>query len=123
MPRPVQTALWFFGAILAVGCYFLSGFYGWASVLVWTVVALPLIVLDRRRGAARKDWPSGAVVKMWVVAVALSVVVGFGSLFRPRSPAPVEWAMVVLAWAGFITSAIVICRVTYEAVVRPRRAA
>jgi len=51
MPRPVETALWLVGAILAIACYFLSVFYGWASVLVWTVIAFPLMV--RRRTGAR----------------------------------------------------------------------
>jgi hypothetical protein len=123
MPRPVETALWLSCAIVAIGCYFLSGFYGWASVLVWTVVAFPLIVMHRRRSVVGTDWPSRALVRVWMVAVTASVLTGFGLLFRPRAPRVVEWAMVVVAWTGFIASAVVISRVTYVAVVRPGRAA
>ena len=123
MPRLIETVLWLLCAILAIGCYFLAGFYGWASILIWTVLALPLILMRRRRSRPSGEWPSRPLVWIWIVAVALSVLVGFGPLFRPRAPRVLEWTMVMLAWIGFISSAIVICRVTYEAVVRPARSA
>ena len=123
MPRPVETALWLLSAILAVGCYFLSGFYGWATVLVWTVLVLPLVVIRQRRGVVARELLSRTLVRVWLVAVAASMLTGFGPLFRPRAPRILEWAMVILALTGFVASAIVICGVTYKAVVRPRRAA
>jgi len=75
---------------VAIGCYFLSGFYGWASVLVWTVLAFPLIVLQRRRRVMGTDWPSRALVRVWIVAVGASVLTAFGPLVRARAPRIVE---------------------------------
>jgi len=123
MPRPVETALWLLSAILAIGCYFLSGFYGWATVLVWTVLVLPLVVIRQRRGVLARELLSRTLVRVWLVAVAASMLTGLGPLFRPRAPRILEWAMVILALTGFVASAIVICGVTYKAVIRPGRAA
>ncbi len=123
MPRAMEIALWFLCGALAIGCYFLSGFYGWASILVWTLAALPLILRHRRNNSSVEQWPSRALLWTWLIAGVLSVLVGLGPFFRPRAPRIVEWAMVVLAWIGVFCSALVICRITYEAVLRPRRAA
>ena len=123
MPRALEFILWFLSGALAIACYFLSGFYGWASILVWSVAALPLIVFRRRSSASGEQWPSRTLVRTWVIAAVLNVVVGFGPTFRPRAPRIVEWTMVVLAWIAFVCSAVVISRITYEAVVRRARAA
>ena len=123
MSRILETVLWCLCGALAISCYFLAGFYGWASILVWTVAVVPLILWRRRTKASGERWPSRLVVWIWMSAAVLSVLVGLGPLFRPRAPRVVEWTMVVAAWVAFASSAFVVCRVTYEALARSRRAA
>ena len=120
MPRLLETTLWLLSAVLATVFYFVSGFYAWAAILVWTILVLPL-ALGRRRTAsvAGQRWPPRPVIRMWAAALVASLAAGVVlTMVDSSSAAWVGWIHFVLAWVAVLLSATVMVWVTYDRTTR-----
>ena len=104
-------------ALLAVAFFFLSGYYAWATVIVWTFLVLPLVLRSGRQArTVGERWPSGPLLRAWAAAVLLSLVAGIVPSFLTVNPGT-GWIGILLAvssWVAVILTALVVGRVTYE---------
>jgi len=118
MTRPVELTLWVLSAILAAAFFLLSGFYGWATILVWTVLVAPLTWRRHRQAAlVGARWPPQSVVLPWGLALVLSLAAGVVPQLLPSSPTADAsgWLAAALSWAALILSLGTILLVTYDA--------
>ena len=121
MRRFMAITFWIFSAIAAVAFAIFFGFYGWAAILVWSVIVLPAAVYLRER---QRDWPSPTVVRLWILAVSLNLAAGIlppvlSRLFSSSRLADViGWVLVVLIWSGVVAALMVVASVTATAIRR-----
>jgi hypothetical protein len=121
MRRFLAVTFWIFSAVAAVAFAVLFGFYGWAAILVWSVLVLPAAVSLREH---QRDWPSPTVVRLWILAVSLNLAAGilppvFSRVFSSsRLAEVVGWLLVVLIWSGAVAAILVIASVTATAIRR-----
>jgi hypothetical protein len=120
-----EQLYWLASAVLALGFFAGAGYYGWASIIIWTVLVSPGVVAAHRRAARRgARWPRPIWVRAWafaLVACTLAGVVPMLAAGRLRMfGAVVGWVFVTVSWAGALASLVVVWCVTQERVSHAR---
>ena len=120
MIRVLSIACWLVSAAAAVASAVLFGYLGWAAILFWTVLVLPCTLYQRLQMNGR--WPSPTMLRLWAIAIGLSLVGGIVppllSVFTlPDGPATVlAWILVAIVWSGAVASVMVVVWVTATAI-------
>jgi hypothetical protein len=123
MVRPLQATYWLLSALIAIGFFVTSGFYGWAAILLWTVLVLPMAIQVRRAAkATTSSWPPRPILGAWLAALVTSFAAGLiPEVLSPNSVPSLKWALGGLGWAlaglGWVSvllSSIVVCWATYD---------
>ena len=120
MTRVLLISFWLFSAAVVVASSFLLGYFGWAAILIWTVLVLPCTLALRKQ---RNDqWPSQTIRRLWAIAV-ISTLAGnippfiFSFLTLPEVIGrPIGWILICLIWSGLVASLAVVISVTSTAI-------
>jgi hypothetical protein len=124
MTRSLERICWILAALIAAGFFLLAGYYGWASLAIWTLLVLPLVLRKRRQlSASGHSWPATPVLLAWASGVAVSFFAGLGPLLVSAGSTLVGLAIAAFSWIGAALSLGVIALVTYDNVVRKTGAA
>ena len=111
-------------AALAVAFFFLSGYVGWATILVWSIPALLLRSRARRTlMPADPQWPRLRLRVAWLAAVSLSCLAGLplyvlppdrGASVAPPLATLIGGLYVIAAWVSGALTCGVIAVATYQ---------
>jgi hypothetical protein len=126
MIRALEAGLWMLGAGTAIAFYLLAGFYGWATVFVWTGVVFPVALWSRSGDRVSTGlWSSRAVLVWWCAACVASVLAGILPMIDVSARgASVQTVMVVgIGWIAALLSVVLISVVTIERIVSVVRSA
>ena len=122
MQSGLRWIAWFGIGVLAVLFSLNAGFYGWAGILVWSALVLPLAWRERRRARrSGRVWPARWLLATWTAALLAAVVTGAGfillELTYPVAPTWAGWLIVVAEWAGLPLAVVTLVMVTCSATV------
>lgn len=117
----VQATLWLVLGVGAIAFVLGAGFYGWAAILVWGVLATPLAIWTFHASTQGQD-PSrmrqvGRAAIVWLGIAALTIVVWYPEPTFPffsKGSAPNEMALAAVVWLLAIGQAACIATVTYR---------
>ena len=124
MTRSLERTCWILAALIAAGFFLLVGYYGWASLAIWTLLVLPLAIRKRREASASgHSWPAPPVLLAWGSGVVVCFLAGLFPLLVSAGSPPVSLAIAAFSWIGAALSLGVITLVTYDNVVRKTGAA
>ena len=109
-PRRVGMLLvagWGFSAVVFVAAYFLAGFYGWAAIFIWSMLAAPLGLFTHRylamRGRPLATECRTLALRAWGLLAVGSVVAGVGPwLLAPYQSRILAAVMVAIVWSVFV---------------------
>jgi hypothetical protein len=120
MIRFLSVLFWLLSAAGAVAFVFLSGFYGWAAILIWTVLVLPCTLYQRRQLDGK--WPPPTMVRLWVIAITLNLAAGIVPPFASMVSLPqsfanlLGWFLVVVMWSGLVAAVALLAYITSSAI-------
>jgi len=120
MVRLLSIAFWILSAALAVAFAVVFGLYGWAAILVWSVLVLPLTVYQRQR--LNRSWPSQSIRNLWILAVLLNIGAGIlppivSTLALSETVGSiVGWILVAVIWSGAVAALLVLVCMTAAAI-------
>jgi hypothetical protein len=120
MIRVLSIAFWIVSAAAAIASAVLFGYFGWAPILLWTVLVLPFTLYQRRQ--MNGHWPSPTMLRLWAIAIGLNVVGGivppfFSVLTLPDGAGTVlAWILVAVMWSGVVASVMLLLWVTGTAI-------
>ena len=120
MSRVLSIAFWIFSAAAAVASSLLLGYYGWAAILIWTVLVLPCTLIQREQ--RKGEWPSQTVRRLWAIAIIFNLVGGILPFFVSFVTLPgivgsvIGWILLSLIWGGLVAALAVVISVTGTAI-------
>lgn len=120
----MERAVWIFLGVGSALFATIAGYYGWSTILFWSLLAWPLAARRRQEPPTpRGRWLAGHVSIAWVGALALSLVSGLlagldSSVLLGGGVASyvLQMSWFVTSWAGGVLSIYVIIVVTHKAV-------
>ena len=120
MTRFLSLACWLVSAAIAIAFALWWGFYGWAAILIWTVLVLPCTLHLRRQ--LNGEWPSVTIVRLWAIAITMNLAAGIlppvlSVLTLPDTiGSVVGWVLVTVIWSGLVAAVLLLTAVTGSAI-------
>jgi len=120
MVRFLSISFWLLSAALAVVFVVVFGFYGWAAILIWSALVLPITLYQRQR--LNRSWPSQSLRNLWILAVLLNLSAGIlppiiSTLSLSETVGSiVGWVVVAVSWSGAVAALLVLVGMTAAAI-------